>query len=307
VEADGSGHYATLEEAVGSAPEGVPIELGAGTFHLEEPLDIRRPITLVGAGMDETEIVSEAEEYVVRFVGDGPFVVEGITFRHEGRDVADVAAARGGEVAFTRCRFPGGIYDKDEDVGGFGLRLEGGTTGIVQDCEIVENVAGIVVADRSELTLEGNTVTDNEGSGIVFWDNAGGVARGNECSWNTVGIVVGWAAQPLLEGNICTDNTYYGILYRGHSGGTARHNECFGNGVGGIAVAEQAEPTLEENVCEDNGVVGIYYIDEAGGVVRRNECSGSMYGIYVAATADPELIDNDCHDNGEADILDERP
>jgi parallel beta-helix repeat protein len=284
----------------------VPIELGEGTFYLEEALQIRRPITLRGQGMDETEIVSEAEEYVIRFVGDGPFGVEDIAFRHEGREVADVVVVRGGEVAFTRCRFTGGIYDEDEDVGGVGLQLEGSTVGVVQACEAEENLIGIAVLDYSKPTLEDNACTDNSEIGIVFWDNAGGVARGNDCSWNIVGIGVGLAAQPLLEGNTCTDNTYHGILYSGYSGGIARHNECFGNGWGGIVVVEQAQPTLEENVCEDNGEAGIYYIDEAGGAAHGNECSGSVYGIYVAATANPALFGNDCHDNSGADILDER-
>jgi parallel beta-helix repeat protein len=307
VEAGGNGHYATLEEAVESAPEGVPIELGAGTFYLEEPLEIRRPITLAGQGMDETEIVSDAEDYVVRFTGDGPFVVEDITFRHEGREAADVVVMRGGEVAFTRCRFTGAVYDEDGDLGGSGLQLEGSTVGVVQACEAEENLLGIAVIDRAEPTLEGNTATDNETYGIVYWDNAGGVARGNDCSWNAAGIGVGWAAQPLLEGNTCTDNAYYGIFYRGSASGIARHNECAGNGVAGITVSDQAEPTLEENVCSENGEDGIAFWKESGGVARGNECWGNgMYGIYVEATANSELIDNDCHDNSEADILDER-
>jgi parallel beta-helix repeat protein len=303
VEAGGNGHYATLEEAVESAPEGVPIELGAGTFYLEEPLEIRRPITLAGQGMDETEIVSDAEDYVVRFTGDGPFVVEDITFRHEGREAADVVVMRGGEVAFTRCRFTGAVYDEDGDLGGSGLQLEGSTVGVVQACEAEENLLGIAVIDRAEPTLEGNTATDNETYGIVYWDNAGGVARGNDCSWNAAGIGVGWAAQPLLEGNTCTDNEHYGIVYKDRSGGTARHNECFGNDWGGIAVSNQAEPMLEENVCEDNGVIGIYYVDEAGGVARRNECSGNgEAGIIVAYQAEPTLEENVCEDNGVVGI-----
>jgi parallel beta-helix repeat protein len=306
VEADGSGDYATLEEALDSAPEGLPIALGPGTYELEEPLDIRRPITLMGAGMDETEIGSEAEDYVVRFSGNGPFVVEDITFRHEGRETADVGVVRGGEVAFTRCRFTGAIYDEEEDVGGTGLLLDGDTTGVVQDCDAVENSTGIFVSGRAEPTLEGNTAIDNEESGIAYWDNAGGVARGNDCSWNVSGIFVGWAAQPVLEGNTCMDNAYYGILFFGHSSGTARHNECSGNDGYGIALGEQAQPTLEENVCTDNNLVGIYYADEAGGVARWNECSGNLIGIYVEAAADPELIDNDCYDNSEADVVDER-
>jgi parallel beta-helix repeat protein len=295
-----------LEEAVERAPEEVPIELGAGTFYLEDPLDIRRPITLVGAGMDEAEIVSE-DEYLVRFNGDGPFVVEDITFRHEGRQAADVVVVRDGEITFVRCRFTEAIYDEEEDFGGVGLRLEGDTTGSVQDCEVVENTVGIALADNTAPTLEGNVVTDNEGFGIAYWGRSGGVARGNDCSWNGSGIGVGSRAEPLLEENTCTNNTYDGIWYYGYAGGTASRNECSENGYDGIGAGDLAQPTLEENICQDNDEVGIAFFDESGGVARGNECSGSLYGIYVAATADPDLVDNDCHDNSEANVLDERP
>ena len=89
--ADGSGDYPTLEEAR-SAPGGATVHLGPGTYRVERRLNIRKAIHLMGAGMDETEIVSEAEGYVVLFSGDGPFVVKDITFRHAGEAVASVVA-----------------------------------------------------------------------------------------------------------------------------------------------------------------------------------------------------------------------
>lgn len=305
VEADGSGDYATLGEAVEDGPEGIPIALGPGTHRLQKPLSIHRPIRLVGAGMDETEIVSDIEGYVIEFSGAGPFVAEDITFRHEGKKSADVVVVRRGEVAFTHCRFTGGIHAEDELATG-GLQLSGSTTGIVQDCEAVENVIGILVQGSAEPTLEGNTITDNEGGGITYWENARGVARGNNCQWNGWGIIIGARAQPTLEENICSGNYYQGIMYYGYASGIAHRNECSGNGYGGISVAERARPTLEENVCEDNGLSGIYYTDEASGISRENECSGNRWGIYLEESAYPELIDNNCHDNTEADVQDER-
>lgn len=305
VEANGSGDYATLEEAVDEGPKGVPIALGPGTHYLDEPLSIRRPIRLMGTGMDETEIVGDSQGYVIEFSGNGPFVAEDITFRHEGEEPADVVVVRRGEIAFARCRFTGGIYAEGELATG-GLQLNGNTTGVVQDCEVVENMIGILVQDRAEPTLEGNTVTDNEGGGIIYWNDAGGIARGNDCSWNGWGIILGAQAQPTLEENVCSNNDYQGIMYYGQAGGTARRNECSSNGYGGIAVTEQAQPVLEENVCKDNALSGIYYTGEAGGVARGNECSGNRWGIYLEESADPELIDNNCHDNTEADVQDDR-
>ena len=301
---DGSADYLSLEMAVDAVPTGSIIILEPGTYRLTRPLDIRKTLSLVGAGMDQTEIVSEAKGYVVRFSGHGSFTADDITFRHQGTAVADVVVVEGGGIAFARCRFTGAVYKWGKD--GAGLRLQGSTSGVLQDCVAVENdAAGILVEDQAQPTLQGNVCTDNEYYGIDYEGNAGGTARQNECSGNEMGILVGGQARPTLEGNVCTDNEIVGIGYFNNAGGVARQNECSGNKEG-ILVGDQARPTLEGNVCTDNGL-GIGYGGNAGGVARQNECSGNKVGIVVDETADPDLVDNDCHDNAEEDIRDLRP
>ncbi len=311
LEADGSGDYRTLEEAVAAASPGETILLETGTYRLVEPLEVSKPLRLVGAGMDDTEIVSEAWGYVVRFSGDGPFAAECITFRYEGGGVADVAVVEGGEVAFARCRFTGARAIHAALLGGrAGLRLQGNTIGVVRDCVAAGNDYGIYVGGQAQPTLDRNVCTDNETSGIFYLGSPGGVACQNECSGNGVaGIYVGGQAQPTLEGNTCTGNKSSGIAYGGDASGVSRQNECAGNGIG-IFVGEQSRPTLEGNVCADNERAGIAYCllpCDAGGIARQNKCSGNEVGIYVAETAGPDLVDNDCYDNAEEDILDERP
>lgn len=66
VEVDGSGDYATLAEAVEEAPEGAAILLGPGTFSLTEPLRIRGSRQLIGAGMDETQVVLQTDAPLTR-------------------------------------------------------------------------------------------------------------------------------------------------------------------------------------------------------------------------------------------------
>ena len=58
-----------MEEALRHAPSGATVTLGPGTYRLMEPLDVDKPLRLVGTGMDQTEISSEAEGYVISFVG----------------------------------------------------------------------------------------------------------------------------------------------------------------------------------------------------------------------------------------------
>jgi parallel beta-helix repeat protein len=292
---DGSGDYPSLEAAVDAVTAESTLILAPGTYRLMESLDIRQSLRLVGTGMDQTEIVSEAEGYVVRFSGDGPFTVEDLTFRHEGEAMADVVVVEGGEVDFARCRFTGAVLVKGEGARG-SLHLTRSTTGLVQDCIAEGNKGiGILVEDRAQITLVGTICSDNE----------------------VAGITIGGQAQPTLEENICSDNEI-GIAYVDDAGGVARQNQFTGNELG-VFVIDQAQPTLEENVCSDNEMGGIGYMDSAGGVARRNQverngfsdidvfgqahptleqnvCSGGFFsgGISVEDTASPTLVNNDC-------------
>jgi len=301
---DGSGDYPSLEAAVDAVAPGSTINLDAGTYRLAEPLDIDKPLNLVGAGMDQTEIVSAADGHVIRFSGDGPFGAADITFRHEGTAVADVAVVRGGEVTFSRCRFTG-AFRGGEDQGRAGLRIEGNTTGFVQDCEAVENdTNGIRVVDQAQPTLVGNVCSDNTQIGIHYLEDAAGAARQNECLRNgRHGIAVRNQAHPTLEENTCTDNEQFGICFSDDASGVARRNLCMTNGLSGIIVREQAQPTLENNITTINEQSGIVYFADSGGAAIQNDCSGNgLRGISVNDQAQPTLDRNVCESNAKAGI-----
>jgi len=256
LKADGSGDFRTLEQTVQQAAAGSTIYLGPGTYRLTEPLLIEKSLHLVGAGMDETRIVSTAEDGVAGFRGEGPFTAEGITFEHEGNTVAHVVAVLGGSVIFKECRFRGAVYGEESEQGGGGLLLGAETTGYVRDCVFEGNDTGIEVWEQARPTLERNICRDNEAVGIIYGGEAGGVASENECIENAGhGVFVMGQASPTLERNICRDNDV-GIFYSGEAGGVARNNECTGNRVG-IGLWEHAAPKLEDNNCHDNSVDNI--------------------------------------------------
>ena len=305
---DGSGDYPSLEAAVEEVPEGSTIILEAGTFLLTEPLSVTKALTLVGAGSDQTEVVSGAEDHVVHFSGDGPFTAQGITFRHQGNRAANVVVVDGGEIDFNLCRFTGGIRDEEEKLVGSGLLIRERTNGRVRECRMEGNgLHGVAVRDQAQPTLEGNTCTGNGENGIAYFGDAGGTAQGNECSDNGMhGISINEQAEPTLERNVCRENEQAGIRFSDSSGGVASQNDCSDNKLSGIIVRNNAHPALEGNNCKGNQEGGIIYFHNSGGVARENECSGNKWGIYIEETANPELVDNDCRDNSEADVEDRR-
>jgi len=306
VRADGSDEYGGLEGAIKAVPLGSTLLLDADTYRLSASLTITKPLTLRGVGMDETVILSEAENYGLRFAGEGPFGAENITFRHEGTASADVVVVQGGEIRFGYCRFTGAFHAEDESARA-GLQLLHQTRGEVHDCEAVENASfGILLAEQAQVTLERNQCSDNELVGIGYQDDAGGAARHNTCSRNkAAGIHVAGQAQPTLEDNKSLGNGS-GIAYFDQAGGTARRNECSGNGFVGISVGNEAQPTLEKNTCNSNQY-GLVFAGSKGGTARGNECARNLVGILVGEEAAPVLEGNNCHDNDEDEVRDLRP
>jgi parallel beta-helix repeat protein len=316
--ADGTGDYATLSEAIAAVSPGAIIRLAAGTYQLATPLTVNKPVQLIGAGMNETEIVSAAAPHVVRFEADGLFVAEDLTFRHHGQLWADTVLVTRGQVAIARCRFAGAR--------GSQLVIRGATVGTVADSvaesggggvgfsiqetarpTLVNNTSshnsyGIRVRQQAEPVLERNLCLDNQMDGIKYDGQSAGIARGNDCAGNRSGIVVSESARPTLEDNRLKDNFESCIGYFDLAAGSALRNECTRN-FGGIGVADRAAPTLEDNILDANLTAGIAYFTEAGGVARNNSCSGNgIHGISVFGQATPILEDNNCSGNGEVGI-----
>lgn len=304
MEADGSGDYATLEEAVDNAPETAAIVLGPGTYRLDQPLTIDKSLRLYGAGMDVTQVASDAGAYVIRFAGEGPYAVEAISFLHDGETPSDVVvvdnARRGFGIAF--CTIGGAVFGDGGELSA-GLRLRGETVGRVTACAATaNNTIGILVEELAKARIEYSLCTNNS-VGIAYVDSSGGVAIATECSHNLFGIEVHGDATPTLEENLVQANEESGIGYFDRSGGVARQNECSDNRLHGIEIQNEAQPELTGNACTNNGQSGIAFWDTSSGTARENECSrNQLHGIGVADQARPTLERNVCEENEQSGI-----
>jgi len=250
VAVDGSGDYLMLEEAIAAVAPRATINLGPGTYRLIRGLEIDTSMRLVGAGMDETEIVSGAPSHVINFTGSGSFEAEGITFRHDGKQMADVVVVERGTGEFLDCRFTGAIYEEGKG-NRAGLRFKGSSRGMVENCEAIGNDnTGILVEQQAQPELRGNICSDNAVVGIGYMDLGRGLASENECTGNRIGIGVAVEAKPTLERNLCNDNDY-GIAYVENGGGKGYANMCSRNKVG-ISVGASSTAELSDNDCHDN-------------------------------------------------------
>lgn len=250
VEVDGSGDYATLEQAVAAAAPRATITLGPGMYRSLRAMEIDTSLTLMGAGMDETEIVSGAPSHVIRFTGSGTFSAEGITFRHDGKEMADVVVIEDGTGHFFSCRFTGAIYEEGNG-NRAGLRFRGNSRGTVENSVASGNDnTGILVENQAQPELRGNICSDNGLVGIGYMDLAKGLATENECTGNAIGIALAVESKPTLKRNRSNDNDY-GIAYIDNAGGESYGNECMRNKIG-ITIGGSSTVELGENACRDN-------------------------------------------------------
>lgn len=300
---DGSGDFPDIASALVDMEPGTTIELASGTYNLSEPIVIEQSMRLVGAGLEETTIVSTAPDWAVVFVGDGPFILQDMSVFHTGNESADAVVVIDGLFLLSDCQLSGADYLTDDDIGA-GAKLLGTARGEVNRCVANNNEAGIAVADQSIVDLTNNTCSDNEFVGIVFFGESSGTATANECLNNgTDGVQVWDTASPILNNNVLSFNDEAGIAYFDESAGEATGNDCSANGLYGIYVDNFSGPYLERNRCNENADSGFVFFGESFAVAVNNECSDNdFYGMIVADAAAPILTENDCNRNGDSGL-----
>jgi len=304
VNADGSGDYGTVADAVASVPAGSTIELGAGTFEQDVPLAVAKSITIRGAGQEASMIVSAAPEAVVRFEGGGTLTLANLSIAHTGEAEADGLLVEGGTVDLDQIVFSGAATEDDGTIRA-GVRFTGEATGYLTNCTISDNdYNGVRVLDSANIDIADCVVVDNEYSGIVYRDSATGSVKSVASNGNGKnGVIVSEEADILVDSCTFEDNGESGLVYFESGAGTASNNVSMGNGLHGISVNDDAIPLLSNNTCANNAEDGIAYFERAGGTAGGNTCTANgLHGIGVTGEAQPLLRSNVCTGNTEVGI-----
>jgi parallel beta-helix repeat protein len=309
-----------LVQAIKLIKSGGEIVLQPGEYRLREPLVIRKPLLLAGAGKEKTTIVYEgSRDFVILYDGDGILSIRDATLRYSGSaDVSFVITAFG-ELSLTRCLIAGGVGIGEKSVGhGIGI---GAAQAVISECEITDNEAGVVVAEDASMRIESCVIHNNAKVGLavlgscvvrntefkrnklrgiaIVGSKAKLTARNNLCEDNEEeGIVLLYGAYGELEGNICRNNGSYGISVLQQSRIVARNNTCEANQWTGIALFDDAQGELIRNICRNNNSCGIYAGNQARLTARNNICEGNRdTGIALYDSAQGELEENICRNN----------
>jgi parallel beta-helix repeat protein len=125
--------------------------------------------------------------------------------------------------------------------------------------------SGIVGADSSQLTIQGNTISGNAEAGVWIANSAEVTVTGNTISDNKLGAVAVYgSARATIEDNTMAGNLAVGVGARGTSEVTITNNRITGTMKGqtpyegwGIAIGEQCRATISGNTISDSASDGI--------------------------------------------------
>ena len=301
INADGSGDLATLEEALAFAAGGSTIELSAGEFIVVQTLDIDRPLTISGAGMEQTTILSEAPSAAVNYEGDGPLALRDLTITHRGGFAADIISVRSGLLDLADCRLQGALSSAQANFGA-GLFVLNDSVAKVTNCEITNNGGvGVEIIHEAQIAVQDSVISGNA-AGFLFDGSSSGQITGSVIEGNEEGGILVFAlARPEIADNLIQDNTGYGIRYQLDDAvqGIVRDNELLNNNVSGpgatgtdIVVFDSFAPRLTGNTCHGGEDLAL-----ASGAAANVSADPSGIIFFNTAVGRPDnlvLEDNDC-------------
>lgn len=294
--------YKTLQVALDKIKKGGTIDVAPGTYLVASPLEVTRPVHIVGFGSGTTTIKGAASGGVLVCTTDGACSLSGLSFVHSAQANANTVLIARGQIAVTDVSFTGAVGNGTN--GGYGLCLEAASRGTVTDCTADANqFAGFFVSSGSAVSVSGCEADANGSQGIVI-SNAAQPSAGSGATQADVPLVspvlvsdVSGGPAPVLSKNTCAKNKTDGILVSAGQP-TLQDNQCLNNAVG-MQVENDAAPMIDGNNCSNNSRCGINYWDASAGTASDNTSEHNAWsGIAVGGSAHPSVSTNTGHANG---------
>ncbi|MCW2247739.1 hypothetical protein M2352_003373 [Azospirillum fermentarium] len=249
VNPDGSGDYATIQEAVAAANPGDTVELADGVYFGEILID--RPLTLRGGGSDRCWLSAEVSGgRVIVVTGTSGVHIAGLRITGVPTSELSAVCIDVSSVDIADCRI--------EDGGKFGIAVTGGSRLTVTGATIgTSSAAGIAVGDASDVTLQACLVLENAGSGV----SASG-------------------SQVVVLDSAMRKNGQAGIALLGKSAGRVQNCEIAGNRRGGIVANGESTIRLISGTVYGNLPVGVWVHGGSHAHVEKTIIAGNgSWGI----------------------------
>lgn len=314
VAADGSAAYASIQKAIDAAPEGAVIRIAPGIY--EERLQIKKPLTLEGAGWDETTITAE-NAVADEFENMRRAAMQRVRAAKSQEEAKRMGSEFEAELAEKFASMQTVLAHDTERVAicnlkltSPGRQLEGRTLGVpvlefrnakarMSGCVIAGNPGnGIHVTDGSDVEIRDSLVAGVWGTGIVV-----GHKGGKPCSVRVLdsdlrnchyaGIVIRPGNDStLIQRCRISGAAWHGIRYDDASP-TIVGNLVFGNARCGIYASGKTTATVKQNLFYGNEMTGISCWFQNQDTIEQNSfVDNKRSGLEVLGASKPIVRKN---------------
>lgn len=180
-----------------------------------------------------------------------------------------------------------------------GVWIGGSSRATLKDNVITQNSAGVQIWDSTQVILENNTISENEGEGVFASGESQLQLRSNQITKNNGdGVSLQVAAEALITGNQIIENTGDGITIWESSRATVEQNTIQTNWLQGISVGGSAQAAISDNDIRQNGMGGLIAGLSASVTLKDNQIFGNgWYGLNVVGEAQVEARGNVIFEN----------
>lgn len=309
-----------LTGALEAAQPGAVLRLAPGVYTLRGPLKRIHPLTLEGAGPQETRILCTAGTaeslWHLHLAEGGTVRLANLTIALDS-PATELLSVTAGQLQLQQVRLEG------TPKGGHGLTLRGDAQLDADACEILNmGGTGLRAFDDARLRLTTCTLTGHGGYGLAAGHRAaveaerlvvqangrGGVSVEAEATLDLQtsriagngrrGVLVRASGSCKLHGNTIEHNAGPGVEAIAAPGLTLDGNQIRGNRGAGMMLGEGARAEARANACAENSEDGVAVFKGARVRLEGNDATrNGRFGFWVGSGGEVALADNTADDN----------
>lgn len=304
---DGSGQYRTISDAVRAAPVGSTIVVRPGVYY--ESVSLTKSVSIVGELRDFSSILS-ARGGTALMVDTPNATITGMAIRHQSGDgskqfCVDVIS---GKVVFDNCDISSATLSavvvhgastsptfrrcRLHHSGECGLMMYDHASGLVEDCEIYNNLfSGMEIRQHSNPVVRNTRFYDGQQAGALIWSEGLGQFDGCEFLGHQMSqIEIREKGNPTIQRCSIQDGKSVGIYIQQSGAGSILDCEIMRSKLANIEIASQSQPTLRGCKIHDGSYPGIFVHDGGSGLIENCEIWGNaLSGLEVRSASNPIL------------------
>jgi len=310
---------------------GTVVRIQEGIHHLPAPVDLKRPITILGEGANRSATILRGRggDYVFGIATAGTVAFENFTVERSA-DVGDVVRVMGGTFTAQSVAFRQGIASAEPDARspiGNGLaagknseiRLKAclfqgnGRAGLwgfgtakldLADCALQGNKHGLMLTAACTALAKRTAFESNRHHGILIHDKCRiEVAEGRSSANGKDGLRAIGTARVVLTGVVYKGNTGRGLELRDFAEAKIQDGQFSGNADGVVLIGDARAEMLRIE-AQENAAGGVLAGERSGGTIANsNLASNATYGLHLSGDTTLEASACETRGNGKAGCL----